>query len=76
MTNQQKLKQDLIECPSGTIAFTTGAHIIPQKLANGKWAWVVSSFEEETFYDGESVEVNESWTDNREELAGEETGDE
>ena len=32
--------------------FTTGAHIEPRMLANGRWAWVVTQFEDDTFKDG------------------------
>lgn len=76
MTTHQKLKRDIAERPSDAVAFTTGAHILPQKLANGKWAWVVSCFEDSTYYDGSEVAVSENWTDERTELAGEEDDDE
>jgi hypothetical protein len=32
--------------------FTTGAHLEPRQLANGRWAWVVVEFEDDTFKDG------------------------
>ena len=32
--------------------FTTGAHLEPRQLANGRWAWVVTQFEDDTFKDG------------------------
>lgn len=37
------------------IAFTTGAHIVPKQLPDGKWHWVVYEFGEDTFdEDGKS----------------------
>lgn len=35
-------------------AFTTGAHIAPVQI-NGKWRWIVTEFEDDTFVDGELV---------------------
>jgi hypothetical protein len=32
--------------------FTTSAHLVPRQLANGRWAWVVAEFEDDTFKDG------------------------
>ena len=32
--------------------FTTGAHIVPRQLANGRWAWVVAEFDGDTHNDG------------------------
>ncbi len=32
--------------------FTTGAHLEPRQLANGRWAWVVAAFDGDTFNDG------------------------
>ena len=32
--------------------FTTGAHIEPRQLANGRWAWVVTAFDGDSFNDG------------------------
>jgi len=32
--------------------FTTGAYIEPRQLANGRWAWIVVQFEDDTFKDG------------------------
>lgn len=76
MTNHEKLKSELRNRPTDAQVFTTGAQLIPAKLANGKYAWVVSCFEDDTYYDGAYVAVSESWTDNIEELAGEEDDDE
>jgi hypothetical protein len=76
MTSHEKLKSRLKHRPTDAQVFTTGAQLIPMKLANGKYAWVVSCFEDETFYDGTYVAVSENWTDNIEELAGEEADDE
>ena len=76
MTSHEKLKSELKMRPTDAQVFTTGAQLIPARLANGKYAWVVSCFEDSTFYDGEYVAVSESWTENIEELAGEESDDE
>lgn len=76
MTAHEKLKSELQNRPTDAQVFTTGAQLIPAKLANGKFAWVVSCFEDSTFYDGSYVAVSESWTDDITELAGEEEDDE
>jgi hypothetical protein len=76
MTAHEKLKSELKSRPTDAQVFTTGAQLIPAKLANGKFAWVVSCFEDSTFYDGEYVAVSENWTDEITELAGEEDNDE
>lgn len=76
MTAHEKLKLKLKQHPSDAQVFTTGAYLIPEKLANGMYAWVVSSFEDSTFYDGEYAAVSENWTNNIEELAGDENDDE
>ena len=76
MTLHEKLKKTLRSRPDDAQVFTTGAQLIPAKLANGKFAWVVSCFEDDTFYDGGYVAVSENWTDDITELAGEEEDDE
>jgi len=37
--------------------YTNGAYIVPAVLADGKIAWVVSSFEDDTFKDGDEFET-------------------
>ena len=41
------------------LAFTTGAFISPMKQADGTYRWVVTEFEDDTFIDGEEVNVQE-----------------
>ncbi len=33
--------------------FTSGADLKPMQLKNGKWAWVVVSFEDDSYCEGE-----------------------
>lgn len=42
-----------------TVAFTNGAYITPRKI-DGKFVWIVSSFEDDTHIDGESMDVMET----------------
>lgn len=37
--------------------YTTGAHIAPMQILNGKWVWVVSEFEDDTFRDGDLLNL-------------------
>ncbi|CAG0947801.1 hypothetical protein ANRL1_04569 [Anaerolineae bacterium] len=37
--------------------YTTGAYIAPMQLLNGKWVWVVSEFEDDTFRDGDLLNL-------------------
>lgn len=76
MTKTQKLKKEIKDYPNDVVAFTNGAFITPVKLANGKWGWAISSFEDSTFFDGEEVEVNSLWNENISELVGEEEEEE
>jgi hypothetical protein len=39
--------------------YTTGAALIPKKMPSGNWVWIVDSFEDDTYYDGECLNVNE-----------------
>jgi len=41
------------------IAFATGAFIETLQMVDGSWRWVVTSFEDDTFIDGEYVDVVE-----------------
>jgi hypothetical protein len=62
----------------GKTVFTTGASIEEREI-NGKWHWVVVAFEDDTFWDGMTLDVNET-ADTREKLvtldAEDETQDE
>lgn len=40
-------------------AFVTGAFITPREI-DGEWAWVVTQFEDDTFYNGKEVTVMET----------------
>src|SRR5574337_527474 len=39
--------------------YANGAYIVPRKLANGKWAWVVAAFDETVgaYADGDDITV-------------------
>lgn len=37
--------------------YTNGAYLVPEVLADGRIAWVVSSFEDDTFKDGDEFET-------------------
>lgn len=39
-------------------AFTTGAYIVPKEI-DGTWRWVVDSFEDSTFIDGQEIDAQE-----------------
>ncbi len=65
------LKDLAVRTPDKLVVFSNGVELIPHKLSNGKWAWVVVSFEDSSFYDGEEVNINSSWSDNPEGLIGE-----
>jgi len=36
--------------------FTTGAHIAPYQRKDGKYVWVVTKFEDDTFMDGDCID--------------------
>ncbi len=41
--------------------YTTGAHLVPMKIlidGNEKYVWVVTEFDNDTFFDGENCSVN------------------
>lgn len=40
-------------------AYATGAFVSPL-LVNGQWRWVVDNFNEDVFYDGRTLNVNDS----------------
>ena len=44
--------------------YTSGARIQPMQLANGKYAFVVMAFEDESFYDGEHVSLESTHKEN------------
>ena len=50
----------------GKTVFTTGASIEERQI-EGRWHWIVVAFEDDTFWDGMTLDVNES-ADTREEL--------
>lgn len=50
----------------GKTVFTTGASIEEREI-NGKWHWIVVGFEDDTFWDGMTLDVNET-SDTREGL--------
>ena len=64
MSIEKKLKKQLEQRPSDVYVFSTGCTLIPYKLSNGKWGWVVSNFEDGTFFDGEEVMTIENWSEN------------
>lgn len=70
MTTQENLRVRMNTNPSDVSIFSNGCTLIPYQLHNGKWGWVVSTFEDDCFYDGEYVEVNESWSEDRNNLIG------
>lgn len=76
MSNEKELLRIINNSPQEAQIFADGCFLIPCKLANGKWGWVVSSFEYDCFYDGTQVNVNELWSDTPQELIGEEDKDE
>jgi hypothetical protein len=76
MSINKKLKKELKDYPNDVVIFTNGAFLTPVKLANGKWGWVVSAFEDSSFYDGSEVNVNELWSDSAIELAKEDENEE
>lgn len=71
MSKEEVLKTKLEKNPQGISVFSTGCKLIPYQLNNGKWAWVVSFFEDGTYFDGEEVNVNDSWSDDVKDLIGE-----
>ena len=71
MSNEETLKQIVGTNPTNVSVFSTGCQLIPYKLYNGKWGWVVSSFEDGTYFDGEEVNVEALWSDNPTDLVGE-----
>lgn len=58
----------------GKTVFTIGA-IIEEQQINGKWHWVVIGFEDDTFWDGMTLDVNET-ADTREGLVALDAKDE
>ena len=36
--------------------FTTGAHIAPYQRKDAKYVWVVTKFEDDTFFDGDCID--------------------
>ena len=50
----------------GRTVFTTGAKIEEREI-EGKWHWIVVGFEDDTFWDGMTLDVNET-ADTREGL--------
>ena len=40
--------------------FTIGAYIKPYRKSDGGWCWIVSSFEEGEFKDGEEINLRET----------------
>lgn len=71
MSQEKNLKDLIKNTPDRGVIFSTGVELIPYKLNNGKWGWVVSSFEDGSYYDGEEVNVESLWCDNPEDLVGE-----
>ena len=71
MSTEQTLKTKLEQSPTSVLVFSTGCNLIPFKLSNGKWGWVVSFFEDGTYFEGEEVNVNELWSENPTDLVGE-----
>ena len=70
MSNEKRLLEEIKIRPSNVVIFSNGCNLIPYKLADGNWGWIVSSFEDDTFYDGEYVNVN-PYHENREGLVQE-----
>lgn len=60
---------------SGERLFTCGCFIVPRKLEDGRWAWVVDEFEGDTYLDGEYIEVRHYWSKNISDLIGDEEVD-
>jgi hypothetical protein len=58
MSNEKRLLEEIKIRPSNVVIFSNGCNLIPYKLIDGTWGWVVSSFEDDTFYDGDYVNVN------------------
>lgn len=50
----------------GGRAFTTGAYVEAVEI-DGEWRWIVSGFEDDTFFDGKTLNVNQS-AENRDDL--------
>lgn len=70
MSNEKKLIETIKTRPSDSLIYTNGCYLIPYKLHNGKWGWVATFFEEDSFHDGEYVNVVSDWSDNPEQLVG------
>ena len=58
MSNEKRLLEEIKIRPSSVSIFSNGCTLIPYKLSDGNWGWIVSSFEDDTFYDGDYVDVN------------------
>ena len=67
MSIDKKLKEELRK-GNNPRPFTNGAFIVPKKLEDGSWAWVVDAFEDDTFYEGSNVSVDSIFTDDIENL--------
>lgn len=40
--------------------YTDGAYLTPMKLADGRWAWVATAFEDAAFHMGDDIDLPES----------------
>lgn len=65
---QLSLKNKVKTNPENVRIFSTGCNLTPRQLKNGKWAWVVDTFEEDSFYQGDDVNVSSLWSDLPEDL--------
>lgn len=57
---------DGIEVHKNLMIFTTGAFLMPVRLGN-RWCWIVTGFEDSSFYNGQYVNVTE-YSENKEDL--------
>lgn len=70
--SQEEILKNLIKTkPDRSVIFSTGVELIPHKLDNGRWGWVVVSFQDGSYYDGVEVNVECLWSENPEDLVGE-----
>jgi hypothetical protein len=63
-----QLRNKLRTNPDDVSIYATGCSLTPTQLKNGKWGWVVNQFEEDSYYKGEEVNVNHTWSNNPEDL--------
>jgi len=49
-------------------AYTNGANIVVDRLANGKYAWVVVGFEDDTYFEGEVITALSAHSENPSDL--------